>query len=194
MKTYRVGYLVGSLSSTSINRTLSKALVMLAPPDLELVEIPIGDLPLYSPDYDADYPPEARELKERWPRSTPCCSSPPSTTGASRARSRTRSTGPAGPGANSFARKPAAMIGASPAKIGTAVAQQNLKSVLSFCNAPQMSAPEAYIRFDPRSLHRDRRDHRPHDGPVLDRLHERLSSLHLPGDGGARGQARSKPP
>lgn len=44
MKTYRVGYLVGSLSSTSINRTLSKALIRLAPRDLELVEVSIGNL------------------------------------------------------------------------------------------------------------------------------------------------------
>ncbi len=32
--------------------------------DLEFTEIPIGNLPLYSPDYDADYPPEARALKD----------------------------------------------------------------------------------------------------------------------------------
>jgi len=56
MATYKVGYFVGSLSSTSINRLLAKALVRLAPPELELIEIPIKDLPLYSQDYDADFP------------------------------------------------------------------------------------------------------------------------------------------
>ena len=30
---------------------------MLAPEDLELIEIPFKDLPLYSYDYDADFPP-----------------------------------------------------------------------------------------------------------------------------------------
>src|SRR4051794_21438256 len=45
MTTYRVGYFVGSLSSTSINRELSKALVRLAPEELEFTEIPIGTLP-----------------------------------------------------------------------------------------------------------------------------------------------------
>ncbi len=59
MTTYRVGYFVGSLSSKSINRILSRALVRLAPPDLEFSEIPIANLPLYSPDFDDDYPPEA---------------------------------------------------------------------------------------------------------------------------------------
>jgi chromate reductase len=63
-RTYQVGYFVGSLSSTSINRILSRALIRLAPPDLQFTEIPIGNLPLYSPDHDTDYPPEATALKE----------------------------------------------------------------------------------------------------------------------------------
>jgi chromate reductase len=41
------------------------------------------------------------------------------------------------------------VIGTSPGAIGTAVAQQNLRSVLGFCNSPQMNAPEAYIQFTP---------------------------------------------
>lgn len=41
------------------------------------------------------------------------------------------------------------MIGTSPGKIGTAVGQQHLKSILSFCNSPQMNAVEAYIEFTP---------------------------------------------
>jgi chromate reductase len=52
-------------------------------------------------------------------------------------------------GTNSFHRKPSAMIGTSPGKIGTAVGQQHLKSILSFCNSPQMNAIEAYIEFTP---------------------------------------------
>ena len=43
---YRVGYFVGSLSSTSINRILAKALINVAPDDLEFTEIAIRDLPL----------------------------------------------------------------------------------------------------------------------------------------------------
>jgi chromate reductase len=61
---YSVGYFVGSLSAKSINRTLSKSLIRLAPRELELREIPIKDLPLYNHDLDDDYPPEARALKE----------------------------------------------------------------------------------------------------------------------------------
>jgi chromate reductase len=52
-------------------------------------------------------------------------------------------------GKNSFARKPSAVIGTSPGAIGTAVAQQHLRGLMSFCNSPQMNSPEAYIQFKP---------------------------------------------
>ena len=86
MAGYKVGYFVGSLSSTSINRELAKALIRVAPDDLEFSEIPIGNLPLYSPDFDANYPPEALALKEAIRPRTRSCSSPRSTTGRFPAR------------------------------------------------------------------------------------------------------------
>ena len=49
----------------------------------------------------------------------------------------------------SFTHKPSAIIGTSPGAIGTAVAQQQLRSVLAFCNSPLMNAVEAYIQFKP---------------------------------------------
>ena len=64
METYKVGYLVGSLAKGSINRKLAAALAKLAPPELALEEIPIGGLPLYSYDYDSDYPAVARRFKQ----------------------------------------------------------------------------------------------------------------------------------
>jgi|tagenome__1003787_1003787.scaffolds.fasta_scaffold20989258_3 chromate reductase len=64
MSGYQVGYIVGSLSTESINRTLAKALIRLAPRPLEFVEIPILDLPLYNRDFDTDYPPSGRALKD----------------------------------------------------------------------------------------------------------------------------------
>ena len=64
MTTYKVGYLIGSLSSTSINRKLANALIKLAPSTLSFSEIPFRDLPIYSPDYDADFPAPGKALKE----------------------------------------------------------------------------------------------------------------------------------
>src|SRR5688500_20196373 len=63
MAGYKVGYLVGSLATKSINRLLAKALVRVAPPELQMTEISFKDLPLYSYDYDANYPPVATEFK-----------------------------------------------------------------------------------------------------------------------------------
>jgi chromate reductase, NAD(P)H dehydrogenase (quinone) len=62
--TFKVGYFVGSLAAASINRQLAKALIKLAPPELTFTEIPIKDLPLYSYDYDSDFPPSARAFKK----------------------------------------------------------------------------------------------------------------------------------
>src|SRR4051812_4536764 len=150
MTTFTAGYFVGSLAKESINRKLAKALVRLAPASLPMREIPIGDLPLYSYDFDQDYPPVARALKEsiaavdavlfvtpEYNRSTPGALKN-AIDWASRPW-----------GTNSFAQKPSAIIGASPGAIGTAVAQQSLRGVLAFCNSPQMNAIEAYIQFKP---------------------------------------------
>ena len=63
MTTYTVGYFVGSLATASINRLLSKALVRLAPPELQMTEIPFKDLPFYSYDYDKAFPPVATQFK-----------------------------------------------------------------------------------------------------------------------------------
>ena len=158
MTTYTVGYLVGSLASDSINRTLSKALIRLAPPRLELTEIPIGELPLYSRDYDAEYPPAGRELKEALAAvDAVLFVTPEYNRSIPGALKNAIDWGSRPRGSNSFARKPSAVIGASTGKIGTAVAQQSLRSVLSFCNSPQMNAPEAYITVTPGLIEDDGR-------------------------------------
>lgn len=146
----KVGYFVGSLSSTSINRRLATALVNLAHPGFEMKEITIRDLPLYSPDFDADYPPAAQALKQAIAESDAVLFVTPEYNRAIPGALKNAIDWASRPwGQNSFRRKPSAVIGASIGAIGTAVAQQNLRSVLSFCNSPQMNAPEAYIHFTP---------------------------------------------
>ena len=150
MTTFTVGYLVGSLAKASINRKLALALTRLAPPQLQLREIPIGDLPLYSYDYDKDYPPAGRALKDAIGASDAILFVTPEYNRSIPGALKNAIDWASRPwGTNSFARKPTAIIGTSPGKIGTAVAQQQLRSVLSFCNSPQMNAPEAYIQFKP---------------------------------------------
>jgi chromate reductase len=151
-----VGYFVGSLSVKSINRTLSKALIRLAPPSLNFVEIAIKDLPLYNRDFDADYPPEGKALKEAIAAVDAILFVAPEYNRDIPGSLKNAIDWASRPwGTNSFARKPSAVIGASPGKIGTAVAQQNLRSILSFCNSPQMGAPEAYIQMTPGLIGED---------------------------------------
>ena len=150
MATQKVGYFVGSLAKASINRTLSKALIRLAPAGMEFTEIPIGDLPLYSYDYDDDYPPEGRALKAALDEVEAVLFVTPEYNRSIPGPLKNAIDWASRPwGQNSFARKPSAIIGASTGAIGTAVAQQNLKGVMSFCNSPLMNAVEAYIQFKP---------------------------------------------
>lgn len=150
MATYKVGYFVGSLAKASINRKLAKALVRLAPAELELIEIPFKDLPLYSYDYDADFPPPARKFKDALAGVDAVLFVTPEYNRSIPGGLKNAIDWASRPyGKNSFTRKPSAVIGTSPGKIGTAIAQQHLRSLLGYCNSPQMNAPEAYIQFTP---------------------------------------------
>lgn len=150
MVRYKVGYLIGSLATASINRKLAMALIRLAPRNLDFSEIPFRDLPLYSYDFDEDYPQVAREFKAAITASDAILFVTPEYNRSIPGGLKNAIDWASRPyGTNAFSRKPSAVIGASPGAIGTAIAQQSLRSVLSFCNAPQMNAPEAYIQFKP---------------------------------------------
>lgn len=149
--TFKVGYFIGSLAAGSINRKLAAALVKLAPPQgFVMREIPFRDLPLYSYDYDADYPQVARDFKKALAEVDAVLFVTPEYNRSIPGGLKNAIDWASRPwGQNSFTRKPSGVIGASMGSIGTAVAQQSLRGVLSFCNSPQMNAPEAYIHFTP---------------------------------------------
>ena len=120
------------------------------PHDLELTEIPIDNLPLYSPDFDANFPPEARALKDALAAADAVLFVTPEYNRSIPGALKNAIDWASRPwGQNSFDHMQAAVIGASIGQIGTAVPQQSLRGVLSFCNARQMTAPEAYIHFRP---------------------------------------------
>ncbi|KQQ83302.1 NADPH-dependent FMN reductase [Arthrobacter sp. Leaf137] len=156
MAPFKIGYFVGSLATGSINRVLANALIKLAPEDLQFSEIPIRDLPLYSYDYDADFPAEGRALKEAIESSDGILFvSPEYNRSIPGALKNAIDWGSRPWGSNSFARKPTGIIGASPGSIGTAVMQSSMRSVLSFLDAPQLNAPEAYIQYKPEAFDDD---------------------------------------
>ena len=147
---HRIGYIIGSLSKDSINRILSKALIRLAPQDLELSEISIRDLPLYNRDDEMSPVAAVTEFKSAIESSEGVLIiSPEYNRSIPGALKNAIDWGSRPWGHNSFARKPTGIIGASPGAIGTAVMQSSMRSVLSFLNAPQLNAPEAYITFKP---------------------------------------------
>jgi len=153
---FKVGYFVGSLSSKSINRVLSRSLIRLSPDDLEFFEIPIGNLPLYNPDLDTNYPPEAIALKEAISGADAVLFISPEYNRSIPGALKNAIDWASRPwGKNSFHHIPAGVIGASIGAIGTAVGQQSLRAVLSFCNARQMTSPEAYIHFTPEVFQED---------------------------------------
>ena len=144
----KVGVIVGSLRAESINRALSRALVKLAPGAWTFEQIEIGDLPLYNQDNDGSPPAAAVRLKQHieamdalmfvtpeYNRSMPGVLKNALDT-ASRPY-----------GKNSFAGKPAGVIGASIGSIGTALAQQHLRNVLAYLDVPTMGQPEAFIHL-----------------------------------------------
>ena len=113
-------------------------------------EIPFGDLPLYSYDYDADYPPVARALKDAIAAVDAVLFVTPEYNRSIPGGLKNAIDWASRPyGTNSFTRKPSGVIGTSPGKIGTAVGQQHLRSILAFCNSPLMNSIEAYIQFTP---------------------------------------------
>jgi chromate reductase len=150
MTTFTVGYFVGSLATNSINRKLATALVRLAPSDLRMQEITIRDLPLYSYDYDKDYPPAGKALKDALAGVDAVLFVTPEYNRSIPGALKNAIDWASRPwGTNSFSRKPSGIIGTSPGKIGTAVGQQHLRSIMAFCNSPLMNAIEAYIEFTP---------------------------------------------
>ena len=147
MVTYKVGYFVGSLSSTSINRELSRVLAKVAPNNLELTEIPIGDLPLYSPDFDADYPAEGRALKDAIAASDAVLFVTPeynrSIPGVLKNALDWAHAGP-----SSLEGMPVAIAGAAEPGAGHFVTLQHLRTVLSDAGAQVMGQPERTLTVD----------------------------------------------
>ncbi|MDJ1371859.1 NADPH-dependent FMN reductase [Gulosibacter molinativorax] len=148
-----IGYIIGSISSTSINRQLVEAMVKLAPEGVEFKEIEIKQLPFYSPDLEAEFPQIAKDFKQEivdvdgvliatpeYSRSIP---------GVLK-NAFDWSTRPYGD--MSFNGKPVAIIGASQGPISTAAAQQHLRAIMGHFNAIVMGQPEGMIQVAPGLL------------------------------------------
>lgn len=155
MPQVRIAVFVGSLRKASFNRKLATALVDLGHSDFSFNLIEIGDLPLYNQDDDANPSVAVSRLKTELSSAHGLLfvtaeynrSIPGVLKNAIDHASRPH-------GQNAWSGKPAGIIGASLSAIGTAMAQQHLRNVLSGLNVPTMANPEAFIQikdglFDP---------------------------------------------
>ena len=149
----RIGTINGSLSSESINATLVRALTMLIGERADVISVPIGCLPLYNRDLDADYPASAAAFKMRLRTLDALIIATPEYDRTMPAALKNAFEWGSRPyGENAFAGIPAGVVGASTGAIGTAAAQQHVRNVLAFLDAPTLGQPEVYLRFDPHSF------------------------------------------
>lgn len=146
MGSYQIAVIVGSLRRDSFNRKLANAMAKLGPPDFSFKQVQIGDLPLYNQDDDANPAEPVKRLKSEimaaqgllfvtaeYNRSVPGVLKN-AIDHASRPY-----------GQNAWAGKPAGVLGASVGAIGTSLAQQHLRNILAYLDAPTLGQPEAFI-------------------------------------------------
>ncbi len=140
-----IAVIVGSLSHTSINRHYAQELEKLLPEGVSFQFIDV-DLPLYHQEYDEDYPQKAKDLKSTIENADGVLIiTPEHNRGVSAVTKNALDWASRPWGTNSFDNKPAITAGVSIGHLGTAPAQQNLRSILAYLNAHVMGQPEQYL-------------------------------------------------
>ena len=148
MSKITVAVFVGSLRHASINRRLARAVERLAPEELGFDHVQIDNLPLYNQDFDGDYPAEAMRLKKDIESADAVLFVTPEYNRAIPGVLKNAIDIASRPwGTNSFAGKPAAVLGISVGAIGTALAQQHLRNVLAYLDAPTLGQPEVFMQM-----------------------------------------------
>ena len=146
MDNHRVAVLVGSLSKASLNRKMAHALIAVAPPSLGLSIVEIGELPLYTPDFEADPPATVRTFRDQIRASDALLFvTPEYNRSVPGVLKNAIDVGSRPYGKSVWAKKPAAVVSVSPGAIGGFGANQHLRQSFVFLDVPAMPAPEAYI-------------------------------------------------
>ena len=146
--TRRIVILVGSIRKDSINLRLARALVKLAPPDLEFDFARLDDLPLFNQDHDRDPPPEVRRVQAQIRSADGLLFVSPEHNRSLPTVLKNVIDWLSRPyGKSLWAGKPAAIAGASIGTIATAVVQAHLRSMLSYLDVATLGQPEVLIRF-----------------------------------------------
>jgi chromate reductase, NAD(P)H dehydrogenase (quinone) len=143
-----VAVVVGSLRRESINRQLALAMARLRPERLRLALAPVEGLPLFNQDLEAELPQGVVAFKSALEAADGVLFVTPEYNRGLPAVTKNAidwSTRPRGK--SSLLGKPVAIAGASDGRLGTAVAQSHLRSILPAVGAALMGLPEVYFQW-----------------------------------------------
>lgn len=141
-----VAVIVGSLRKDSINRKLALALADLAPAELQLRIVEIGQLPLYNQDEDEPPLPVWTAFRDQIKAADAVLFvTPEYNRSVPAALKNALDVGSRPYGQSAWTGKPGAIVSASPGGIGGFGANHHLRQSLVFLNVPAMQQPEAYI-------------------------------------------------
>jgi len=150
-----VAIVVGSNRRDSINRKLAQALAKLGADRFDASILRIDDLPMFNQDSEGNLPPEVVRYKEELSRTDGVLIVTPEHDRSIPAVLKNAIDWGARPyGKNSWAGKPAFITGTSPGAIGSAIAQQHLRSVMVSLGTVLLGG-EAYITFKPNLVDAD---------------------------------------
>ncbi len=148
MAGYRVAVVVGSLRKDSFNRRLALALAKIAPPEFDFVLSDIGDLPLYNQDDDEHQAASVKRFKKEIRESLAVLFVTPEYNRSVPGVLKNAIDHASRPYAQSaWDGKPAAIVGLSVGALGSALAQQHLRNVLSCLNMPVLPQPDVYLQY-----------------------------------------------
>lgn len=148
MASITVAVLVGSLRKDSLNRHLARAVERLAPPEFSFEHVRIDHLPLYDQDFDRDYPPVCKALKDQVKAADALLFVTPEYNRSIPGVLKNAIDIASRPyGTSAFAGKPGAVMGISMGATGTALAQQHLRNVLAYLDVAVLGQPEVFIKY-----------------------------------------------
>jgi chromate reductase len=149
MPPFKVAVIVGSNRRDSVNRKLAQALIGLGRDRAEFALVRIDDLPMYNQDIENSPPASVVRFKGEIAAADGVLFVTPEHSRSIPAVLKNAIDWGARPwGRNSWTGKIAAVTGASPGAISTALAQQHLRQVLG-AQGVVLSGGEAYLQFKP---------------------------------------------
>jgi len=147
MSQYQIAVIVGSLRRDSINRRLGNALMKLGPPEFSFKQLEIGDLPLYNQDNDENQAEPVKRLKSEIAAASGVIFVTPEYNRSIPGVLKNALDNASRPyGQSAWGGKPAGVLGASIGTIGSAVAQQHLRTILAYLDMPTLAQPEAFLQ------------------------------------------------